>query len=102
MHTDSVCPHTSSIHANILARSGGNQCKTRNMFSYKISNSFVLQYRCSSNSLYKMKIFAKLRRHEKKCKKKNAIKLMLFKPLTLSTTLVLVLISKMGIYIINS
>lgn len=31
----------------------------------------------------------------KKCKK-NAIKLMLFKPLTLSTTLVLVLISKMG------
>lgn len=35
-------------------------------------------------------------------KKKNAIKLMLFKPLTLSTTLVLVLISKMGIYIINS
>lgn len=49
-----------------------------------------------------MKIFAKLRRHEKSAKKKNAIKLMLFKPLTLSTTLVLVLISKMGIYIINS
>lgn len=34
----------------------------------------------------------------KKVQKKNAIKLMLFKPLTLSTTLVLVLISKMGIY----
>lgn len=39
---------------------------------------------------------------KKSAKKKNAIKLMLFKPLTLSTTLVLVLISKMGIYIINS